>query len=214
MSSCNCYRCRNTCAPTNCTTECVCSNPDYSSLGCIDNYTECILYNGTTINSTIDIVKNENLNTILTHVSNQFDINQDAIEDLQANDDIKTAKATFSSADILQLFTTPVVLVGAPGDDKMIVPIRSIIKFTYGTTTYTTNTTLVLSVGDLYVTTISGGLAYIADKFINVNLIANAVSSTTTAINAPLMIKVATADPLAGDSVFTIFTTYTIIDLA
>lgn len=75
MANCNCYRCTNSCAPTNCQNECVCTNPSYTSLGCVDVQSECIIYNGDNMPS-IGVVRNQNLN------SNLIGIN-DAILDLQ-----------------------------------------------------------------------------------------------------------------------------------
>lgn len=59
------------CTPNPCTPECVTLTPDYASLGCINNFTECILYNGLNIPE-LSITKNENLNVILQHLKDKI----------------------------------------------------------------------------------------------------------------------------------------------
>jgi hypothetical protein len=68
MSHCNCSAC-NPCSPhNNCIPECICTSPNYDNLGCIENKTECIVYNGNTL-ANIAVVKNQNLNTVFININ-------------------------------------------------------------------------------------------------------------------------------------------------
>lgn len=77
MANCNPYP-QNNCVQNTCVNTCVCIDPCYDNLGCIENKTECIIYNGSNLPN-ITVVTNENLNTILSHLSDKIQSLQDQI---------------------------------------------------------------------------------------------------------------------------------------
>lgn len=61
MSDCNCNRC----GLSTCTNQCVCTEPNYDSLGCLgDKKTSCMLYDGDDIPE-LGITKNMDLNIVI-----------------------------------------------------------------------------------------------------------------------------------------------------
>ena len=128
----------------------------------------------------------------------------------------KTVKVSLTSAEILNLSTTPKVLIAAPGANKIIQPLSVLINLNYGTTPYATNTSMRLATGTSFdpLLSISTVLAANDDTFFR-----SLVSQTLTATNGvpptnlPLTLYVPSGNPTAGDSTFDIYVTYVIITL-
>lgn len=129
----------------------------------------------------------------------------------------KTVKISLSSAQILQLFTTPVELVAPQGANTFIQPISAVYNYTYGTITYTTNVLLAIGynpvvTGSITSTTILGA----AQNRLQRSLFASGntfVISSLDPINNGLYAQVQTGDPLAGDGTLDIYLTYIVINL-
>lgn len=63
-----------------------------------------------------------------------------------ANINIQKATIPLSSAEILQLFTTPKTLIAAPGAGKLLNIINWVYVFTYNSIAYATNTNLIFGI--------------------------------------------------------------------
>lgn len=125
---------------------------------------------------------------------------------------IYTKKVSLTSAQILDLFSTPVTLVNAPGVGKGILMIISVAKWNFVTSAYTTagnalrircatNTTSQTSSTSLLTATSSGIRSLVYTSNINITE------------NQALIVDQATANPTGGDSTLDLYITYQIISL-
>jgi hypothetical protein len=125
-----------------------------------------------------------------------------------------TFDVTIPSADVLDLFDTPIELVSAQGANTIIVPTSVQAQMIYGTTPYATNgvikifnggTAEIIAIGDTF-------------TFANASTISNSENASTLlnqyVSNQPLTITVDTGNPTAGDSDIRIFGTYKVIDIS
>lgn len=125
---------------------------------------------------------------------------------------VNTLKVSISSAEILAIGTTPVVLVPAIAN-KILSPINAIIKYNYSTAAYATSTDLQLEVASSYSFAIISNLI---NQTINKTAISIGGNTTmNSAITANKAIQLTTsggADPTAGSGTLTVYLTYAIID--
>lgn len=121
-----------------------------------------------------------------------------------------TVKVTLSSAQILDLNTTPITLVAAPGSGKMIVPVAVSYRLNFNSSAYTTNLNLRLRMNGT-LTQNSGILGLGATAYSMQPLAGGAYSTDIT--NTALTIDVATGNPAAGDSSLDVYITYCVITL-
>lgn len=122
---------------------------------------------------------------------------------------------TLASADILALNTTPVTLISAKGAGKTIIVDEIFLKNTYGTATYTGGNALEFRYTDASGAKVS---ADIASTFINLVAtgyasVKGVVTALTPVANAPIVVRVPTADPAVGDGVITGFVRYHVVTL-
>lgn len=134
------------------------------------------------------------------------------------NAGIYTAQVPLSSAQILNLFTTPVQLVAAPGSGKIIVPLSIIVDYTFVTTAYVSNTTLqIYENSDRSNPTWGPGISSILTATSSQirSLYNNAAANGTTVVqyadNQPLMITTATNNPTTGDGTAKLTVLYKIV---
>lgn len=128
---------------------------------------------------------------------------------------LKTVKISISSAELLNMFTTPKTLVVAPGAGKIIVPLHFMMRINYATTPYATNTNLKLKMGLLDpLLTIPSILANSANFFGKYPLsVGTFTVNDTDAANQALVAYVQTGNPTVGDSTIDVWVTYQIVTL-
>ena len=122
---------------------------------------------------------------------------------------------TLTSAQIKALSTTPITLVSAQGAGTLIIVDEIVLKNTYGTATYTGGNALEFRYTDASGAKVS---ADIASTFINLvatgyAYVRGLVTALTPVANAPIVVRVPTADPAVGDGVITGFIKYHVVTL-
>jgi hypothetical protein len=108
------------------------------------------------------------------------------------------AEISLSSAELLNLYTTPKTIVSAPGSGKIVLPLAYVVNFIYASIAYATNTSLRsrnptgttvslfnINAGSSSITKLDGG-------------------SITAIENEKLEIFVNAGNPTAGDSTMTV----------
>jgi hypothetical protein len=118
---------------------------------------------------------------------------------------VQYAEVDISAAEILDLFATPKELVAAPGAGKIAEFISLLLAYNWGSVAYTIGTA-----GDLQVKYTDGsGVAVSTTRAATgfLDAVADTLSSldkleatVEPAVDAPLVLTVATASPTAGDS--------------
>jgi hypothetical protein len=127
----------------------------------------------------------------------------------------QSVSVAIGSAQILAGNTTPVQLVAAPGAGLAIIPISAVVKYTYITAAYATNTSQVI-----YLDTLNGSdnvliliqtmLAQTANKSA-VRSANSAVDENSIIANKALMWAIETGNPTAGSGRLDITVIYTTI---
>jgi hypothetical protein len=127
----------------------------------------------------------------------------------------QSVTVAIGSAQILAGNTTPVQLVAAPGAGLAIIPISAVVKYTYITAAYATNTSQVI-----YLDTLNGSdnvliliqtmLAQTANKSA-VRSANSAVDENSIIANKALMWAIETGNPTAGSGRLDITVIYTTI---
>lgn len=126
-----------------------------------------------------------------------------------------TIKTTLSSAQILNLYTTPVILVPSPGSGLVIQPLDFVISYLFVTTDYDGPT----SGFKIYNNGYTGG------AYVQLNLPSYGADATTVTgsgtnsfaqfsfssiVNQPLIVS-NSANPVDGDGTLVIYTTFKVI---
>ena len=124
----------------------------------------------------------------------------------------KVLKTSITSAQILDIFTTPIDIIPAPGAGKMIIPsfITLIIRFNSSTYTDTGGAwKVVLGTSGLTITTIVSYLGSSTfDKETIQSLFYSAATTFGTFINQPLRLTTTGNNPLGGNSGIDVYVTY------
>lgn len=126
---------------------------------------------------------------------------------------VLSAEVELTPAEVLDLNTTPIEIVPAPGAWKAIVVIQALASVDFDSAAYETNTTLQLLTDNAT-----------NAQFVNTNLLAatddsiwlfESVTSNTLQVveDEPLEVTVATGDPATGDSPIKVKVFYCIVDL-
>lgn len=127
------------------------------------------------------------------------------------------AKKTIATADVLQLNSTPIEILAAPGAGKAIELISWAISITFVSAAYVTNTDLQLKTdtADDAQGLSEGVLASTVSRKLKGDFTIVAPVSTNTQIveNKALQVTVKTGNPASGDSDIIIYATYRIIRL-
>jgi len=124
-----------------------------------------------------------------------------------------TAELSLTSANILALNGTPQTIVANPGSGKYIHVISATSQMTFVSAAYATNTTLQLintgsDIAQLQDTAILISTVTKNTKFKDVT--SAAAGQTQVIANTALQIKVATGNPITGDSTIKVTVYYTI----
>lgn len=117
------------------------------------------------------------------------------------NSRIRSVKRVLSSAEILNLDTTPITLVAAPGAGKMLIPLRVTANLVYGTSAYVAGTDYItLNIGT-YATGLflSNSFIQSSSNYITANAQAGFTNSYANLANKSLNLT-ATGSISAGDS--------------
>ena len=125
-----------------------------------------------------------------------------------------TIKTSLTSAQILNLNTTPVVLVPAAGTGTIIQPLSFLLVYTYGTAAYDTHTTLqVVSNGNNNIVYSSIGiLSSSVNTLESVPTGGTNTSSTISDIvNQSVDAYVTAGNPLTGDGTLVVYTTFKVL---
>ena len=123
---------------------------------------------------------------------------------------VRVAKVSLTSADVLDLVSTPVTVVDAPGTGRTISILSATAYLDYNSAAYTTGADLLLEYGTATVVTFDGILALTADTVMVASPAGSVASGAAT--NAAVVV---TADdvPADGDSPLSIYVVYTLIGL-
>lgn len=131
------------------------------------------------------------------------------IANLNSSDvELLTSTVEISSAEILNLNSSPKTLIAAPGAGKLISIQSMVIQYNYITAPYTTNTTLSIRLG----TNTMYNNVTILDQTINQYTFGVPNSQTTSdPINQPVVVTVNAGNPTDGSGTLKVFLTYRII---
>ena len=157
------------------------------------------------LDGTESVVINQNAVTSITDV--------DAIVAYLASESIKIEKTTITSAQLLDMYTTPVTLVPAQGANTLIVPVNVVLRYRFGTIEYTTNQTITLSPNNsLWTANYNSALAGTSDKYLSRSV---TPTSTVTGIidDLPFTIGVQIGNPLAGNGELDVYLSYYVLTL-
>ena len=142
---------------------------------------------------------------------------EDAVAQANSNNGcvcIKEAYLAISSADVLQLNSTPLTIVAAQGAGTAIEVISASVKIDFNTAAYATSTNILISNSSSNTDQFRAGgvLASTVSTFKRF-ILTNPTGATDTQIieNDSLIIKCDSADPTAGDSDITVYVLYRVI---
>jgi hypothetical protein len=138
---------------------------------------------------------------------------------ISSGNTIKISRVTLLSADILELFTAPVILILAPGVNMTIMPMAVICRINFGTTAYITAAHALLFSYNANSAATTGQQMF-SDIMIlpsatnNTRLAASTLSTLAanngTVLNKAFYVSQATANPTAGDSTMDVWVYYVI----
>lgn len=123
---------------------------------------------------------------------------------------VVTVKVSLSSAEILALFTTPKVLVAAPGAGKILAPIRIVIKNNFGTEGYSGGPILI-NLGTLNL--LSNTTYQLSNNAYDFRALTGNAANSTNLSNTAITASVASSNPTLGDGTVDMYITYTTITL-
>jgi hypothetical protein len=118
---------------------------------------------------------------------------------------VQYAEVEISAAEILDLFATPVELVPAPGAGLVLELISLLLAYDWGTVAYTIGTAGNLQVkytdgSGVAVSTTRAATGFLDAVADTLSALDKLEATIEPAVNAPLVLTVATASPTAGDS--------------
>ena len=118
---------------------------------------------------------------------------------------IRYAEVEITSAEILDLFTTPKELVAAPGAGKVLEFISLLLAYDYNTPVYTIGAATDLEVkytdaAGAAVSTTQAVTGFIDQAIDQLRALDKLEASVTPVVNAALVLTLAGADPTLGDS--------------
>jgi hypothetical protein len=129
---------------------------------------------------------------------------------------VQSATVTITSAELLNIHTTPIELVAAQGAGTVIVPIQITLWIDYNTTAYATDVALRLYFDDNVTSWLNLGavLDKTADYFLMRSIQVTAAATGANFFdNTNLAISTALSNPTAGDSDVKITVLYSVINL-
>ena len=131
---------------------------------------------------------------------------------------IFSATASLSSAQIKALFTTPIQIVANPGSGKYIEVISATSEMTFATAAYTTNTTLQIISSGSNVAQVEDPVALLStvsrnSKFVEATIGTGATTETQILSNVSLVVKAKTGNPGVGAGTAKIKLLYRIVTI-
>jgi hypothetical protein len=124
--------------------------------------------------------------------------------------DLITTKISLTSEQILNLHTTPLELLPAPGVNKIILIFNIVSNYIYNITAYTGNRFIQIYYGSPSFTVFfDGSILFNTSSSITLNNLTN----NYIEINSPININVATGNPANGDGTLDLYISYKIINL-
>lgn len=131
---------------------------------------------------------------------------------------IFSATASLSSAQIKALFTTPIQIVANPGSGKYIEVISATSEMTFATAAYTTNTTLQIISSGSNVAQVEDPVALLStvsrnSKFVDITIGTGATTETQILSNVNLVVKAKTGNPGVGAGTAKIKLLYRIVTI-
>ena len=129
---------------------------------------------------------------------------------------IRNAIVTISSAQMLNSFTTPIVILPAPGVGKVINVLSVNGSLIFGTVPYATNISAFFRYNGLSsgINTASWNIAQTSNKFVRFAIGSNGTGEDPSLIeNKAVTLSTQTGNPTAGDGTFKVFIAYQIITL-
>lgn len=133
---------------------------------------------------------------------------------IESSDLLQSAQITLSREDILQLNTTPKVMVPALGDDVAIMVVRGLVQWQHNGTPYETESVLDIQnpSSDVKHATVTSVLNATVSKNQIFTVVGGASTNQTQVVfGEPLIIKAQRFDPTAGDGTAIInFVYYTV----
>lgn len=129
---------------------------------------------------------------------------------------IRTDTISVSSAEILNLFSSPKILIAAPGVGKFINVIAIMGYLQYNTTTYATNTQLNIRYNNLSVPipSTSWNIAQTESKIYRFTTQSTSTGeASATLLNQPVTLAALSGNPTTGDGTIKVYITYQIITL-
>lgn len=133
-----------------------------------------------------------------------------------ATPDIKYVTRVISSAEILDLYNTPIEIIPAPGANKMIRIVGGNIYNKFNTTAYASGgtTQFYYNTTSTPAASTSGSTSFL---YATSSAIAGVISNTTlyvaNVLNLSIIVKMLTQNPTTGDGTFIISLAYIIIDI-
>jgi hypothetical protein len=154
------------------------------------------------------VIVNQNAQTSLT------DVNAVAAYLLAGGLPTKFAKVTITSAQLLQLFTTPITLVAAQGAGKVIIPFTVLLRYRFGTLEYATNLNITLSPNSsLYQVNYNSAISGNQDKYSSRSITPTVSLAGSVVDNLPLTIGAQIGNPTAGDGQLDVYVSYYVLTL-
>ena len=128
---------------------------------------------------------------------------------------VQVVTARISSAQFLQLFTTPIQLVAAPGVGKVVVPLSFTGLFTFGTTPYVDGDGEQIGWASSFASTQITGAAFDSTMGSSNGGYATPTQAPSLAPgdfeNQPLVVGCITTDPTGGDGTAVVSILYSIL---
>jgi len=148
---------------------------------------------------------------ILTDVSDSDATKTCTVNDFQGFFGTHTLVKTLTTLELLNSFTTPIILLPAQGANKIIVPYGPIVyKTTFNTQAFNfTNATL--EYDSVTLNTVGTAILNAGADYIGVNSASS--YSASYAVNNNLLFKGTTANPTQGDGTLTINLQYRIVEI-
>ena len=176
-----------------------------------DSFLNQMIVNNQSVSS-FTISPNDFSTYTFRYMGGAWSVNQEQV----AQNNIKDIKVNISSTEILQLNTTPKTIVPAQGSGTLIVPIKFVIRYNYGTVSYSNNNNFKCKLGnwDNLVSITNLTLGTNSQLVLPSVANTNTVDTTATAeINQPLVAYVPTGDPINGDGTIDVYLTYNVITI-
>lgn len=160
------------------------------------------------LTGTEKVIVNQNAQTSLT------DVDAIVAYTLSSGLPTKFAKVTITSAQLLQLNTTPIELVPAQGAGKVIIPFTVLLRYRFGTIEYATNLNITLSPNNsLYQVNYNSAIAGSQDRYSSRSIIPTVSLGGSIVDNLPLTIGAQIGNPTAGDGELDVYISYYVLTL-